>query len=212
LYLAGKIFLDIRKISSTNSMIKLEYFERGDFGKLMEWIQDDELLMNWSGSLFSYPLSVEGLEWYIEDVNDIDNSDVFVYRAVDVANGNLVGHISLGGISKKNRSGRISRVLVGNTSDHGKGYCRDMVLAVLKIGFEELKLHRISLGVYDFNIGAIKCYQKAGLTIEGTTRDSLWFKGKWWSLVEMSILEGEWRNNISSTGANETVQPDSIAQ
>lgn len=193
-------------------MIKLEYFERGDFDKLMEWIQDDELLMNWSGSLFSYPLSVEGLEWYIEDVNDMDTSDVFVYRAVDAANGNMVGHISLGGISKKNRSGRISRVLVGNPNDHGKGYCRDMVLAVLKIGFEELKLHRISLGVYDFNIAAIKCYQKAGLTIEGTTRDSLWFKDKWWSLVEMSILEEEWRNNTISIEANETVQPGSILQ
>ena len=69
-----------------------------------------------------------------------------------------------------------------------------MVKAVLKIGFEALKLHRISLGVYDFNIAAIICYKKAGLITEGTTRDVLNYKGKWWSLVEMSILEEEWRS------------------
>jgi RimJ/RimL family protein N-acetyltransferase len=48
------------------------------------------------------------------------------------------------------------------------------------------------LGVYDFNKAAIRCYQKAGLVIEGTNRDCLLFKNKWWSLVEMSILEEEW--------------------
>ena len=177
-------------------MIKLEYFERSDFAQLMEWIKDDELLMNWSGSLFSFPLTENSLEWYIEDVNDLANSEAFVYRAVDTENGNAVGHISLGGISKKNRSGRISRVLVGN-NDRRKGYCSAMMQAILKIGFEDLKLHRINLGVYDFNTSAINCYQKAGLKIEGIMRDSLLFKGNWWSLVEMSILEHEWKNNCT---------------
>lgn len=175
-------------------MIVLKYFERSDFDQLTQWIQDDELLMNWAGSLFNYPLTEESLKWYIEDVNEIDSSDAFVYKAVDTNNGNTIGHISLGSISRKNRSGRISRVLVGDTNSRGKGCCRDIVTAALKIGFEDLKLHRISLGVYDFNTAAIRCYQKAGFSIEGTTRDVLLFKGKWWSLVEMSILENEWIN------------------
>jgi RimJ/RimL family protein N-acetyltransferase len=175
-------------------MVVLEHFERNDFEQLMEWITDDELLMNWSGSLFSYPLTQKSLEWYIEDVNDINNSDAFIYKAVDTTTGNTVGHVSLGGISRKNRSGRISRVLVGSNSNRGKGCCQEMVKAVLKIGFEDLKLHRISLGVYDFNTAAIRCYQKSGFITEGTTRDVLLFKGKWWSLIEMSILEDEWRN------------------
>jgi RimJ/RimL family protein N-acetyltransferase len=171
-------------------MVTLQYFGKDDFKELFEWLNTEELLMNWSGSLFSYPLSQEGLEWYIEDVNDLKRSDAFIYKAVD-ENGKTVGHISLGGISRKNRSGRISRVLVA-PDEQGKGYCCDMVTAVLKTGFEELKLHRIELGVYDFNKAALRCYEKAGLLIEGTSRESLNFKGQWWSLVEMSILEDEW--------------------
>ena len=177
-------------------MIVLEYFGRNDFDQLMKWIEDDELLMNWSGSLFSYPLTLKSLEWYIDDVNDINNSDAFIYKAVDVVSGKTVGHISLGSISKKNKSGRISRVLVGGNADRGRGCCQQMVKAVLKIGFEELQLHRISLGVYDFNTAAINCYKKSGLIVEGITRDVLNFKGNWWSLVEMSILEEEWNARV----------------
>ena len=114
-----------------------------------------------------------------------------MYKAIDGTTGETVGHISLGGISKKNRAGRISRVLVA-PGHQGKGYCRQMVTAILKIGFEVLQLHRICLGVYDFNSAAISCYKKAGLLTEGTNRDCLLFKDKWWSLVEMSMLEGEW--------------------
>jgi len=173
-------------------MIRLEYFTRNDFTDLMGWINNEEILMNWSGALFSFPLRQSSMEWYIEDVNDMANSEAFVYKAVDDTTGKTVGHISLGGISKKNRAGRISRVLVA-PEYQGNGYCRQMVSAVLKIGFEDLKLHRICLGVYDFNKAAISCYKKAGLAIEGTNRDCLLFKGEWWTLVEMSILEEEWR-------------------
>jgi RimJ/RimL family protein N-acetyltransferase len=174
-------------------MITLEYFTTNDFSQLIDWIKDEEALMNWSGSLFSFPLTKESMEWYIEDVNDISNSDAFIYKAVETETGKVVGHISLGGISKKNKAGRISRVLVA-PEYQGKGYCCQMIQSVLKIGFEDLQLHRICLGVYDFNKAAIRCYQKAGLLIEGTNRDCLLFKEQWWSLVEMSILEEEWRS------------------
>ena len=175
-------------------MIRLAYFERSDFSQLKDWLKDDDLLMNWSGSLFSFPLTDRSLEWYIKDVNEIPGSDAFIYKAIDTDSGLTIGHISLGSISKKNRSARISRVLIGNAQDRGKGYCHKMVSALLHIGFNDLKLHRISLGVYDFNTSAIKCYQRAGMTIEGKQRDILLFKGNWWSLVEMSILETEWIN------------------
>ena len=174
-------------------MIRLENFEASDFKQLIKWIDTDELLTNWAGSLFSFPLSQESLDWYIEDTNNHDLSDAFVYKAVDDKTGESVGHISLGAISRKNRSGRISRVLVGNTAARGQGICQKMIKEVLRIGFEQLKLHRISLGVYDYNKSAVKCYEKAGFKIEGTARDVLWYKNSFWSLIEMSILEDEWR-------------------
>jgi RimJ/RimL family protein N-acetyltransferase len=174
-------------------MIRLEYFEPADFQQLIDWIDTEELLIKWSGSLFSFPLTIESMEWYIKDTNVPNESDAFVYKAVETETGETVGHISLGGISWRNRSSRISRVLVGNTAGQGKGICQQMTKAALKIGFEELDLHRISLGVYENNKAALNCYLKSGLSIEGVSRDIMWFKDEYLSMIEMGILEDEWK-------------------
>lgn len=175
-------------------MVQLEYFSKEDFKQLIEWMNSEHLITNWAGSLFRYPLTEDSLDWYIEDTNDIVTSDAFIYKALDTKTGKTVGHISLGSVSEKNRAARISRVLVGNTAERGKGYCTGMINAMLKIGFEELKLHRISLGVYDFNTSAIRCYEKCGFVKEGLMRDVLRYEDdNYWSLYEMSILEDEWR-------------------
>ncbi len=174
-------------------MIILELFGRNDFQQLINWIDTEELLTNWAGSLFAFPLTPESLEWYIEDTNVLNSSDAFVYKAIETDTGNVVGHISLGGLSWKNRSARITRVLVGNTADHRKGICQQMTRAALKIGFEELGLHRISLGVYENNKAALNCYLKSGFSIEGVSRDIFWYREAFLSMIEMGVLETEWK-------------------
>ncbi|HYH16196.1 MAG TPA: GNAT family protein [Flavisolibacter sp.] len=175
-------------------MIRLEHFTEADFQQLIHWINNEHLLMNWSGAMFRFPLTESSLKWYLEGANNTENPEVYIYKAVDTETGECIGHISLGGFSQKNKSARISRVLVGDTAARGKGYCTAMIKEVSRIGFEELGLHRISLGVYDFNKSAIRCYQKAGYSIEGVHRDILQYKeGEYWSLVEMSMLENEWK-------------------
>lgn len=172
-------------------MIRLERFNSEDFQQLINWIKDEELMTMWAGNLFRFPLTTTSLEWYIENTNIPDKSDAFVFKAVD-EDGETVGHISLGGISWSNRSARITRVLVGDNLQRGKGCCQQMIKAALAVAFGELKLHRISLGVYDSNHSATRCYEKAGFLREGVHRDILWYQEKWWSMIEMSILETEW--------------------
>ncbi|GAA4323501.1 GNAT family protein [Flaviaesturariibacter amylovorans] len=174
-------------------MIRLAYFTPADFDQLIAWVHDEYLLTNWAGSLFRFPLTRDSLEWYLEDTNDLEKSDALVYKAIDEASGETVGHVSLGSISRKNHSARISRVLVGDTQHKGRGICTEMIRAVLRVGFGELNLHRISLGVYDFNKSAIRCYEKAGFVSEGVQRDILRYGDEYWSLREMSILSHEWK-------------------
>lgn len=173
-------------------MVKLEYFTQDDFEQLMHWITNEELLMNWCGSTFQYPLTQEDLTWYIKDANDPEQSEVLIYKVVDTQLGQAIGHISLGSIDRKNSSARISRVLIGSKKVRGKGYCQDMIHAILRIGFEELNLHRISLGVYDRNKAAIRCYRRSGFRRDGVLRDKSKVGDTYWSLVEMSVLEHEW--------------------
>jgi RimJ/RimL family protein N-acetyltransferase len=174
-------------------MIKLVFFDRTDCKQLVEWSGDEAFLLQWAGPQFKYPLTEGQLDKYIEGSNNIQNSDKLIYKAIDTETESIVGHISIGGIDRENRSGRIGKVLVGGTTSRGNGIGQKMMNAVLKIGFEELELHRISLGVFDFNESAIICYEKVGFIREGLIRDARRFKDTYWNLIEMSILEDEWR-------------------
>ncbi|MBS1754060.1 MAG: GNAT family N-acetyltransferase [Ferruginibacter sp.] len=173
-------------------MIVLKPFTAADFQQLIDWIDTEELLTSWSGSLFSFPLTIDSMQWYVQDTNMPGQSDAFVFKAVESSTGETAGHISLGSISWKNKSSRISRVFV-STAFRGRGIGKQMINAVLKIGFEELGLHRIALGVYENNKAALNCYLQCGLKIEGISKDILWYKDAYLSMVDMAIMEDEWK-------------------
>jgi hypothetical protein len=70
----------------------------------------------------------------------------------------------------------------------------------------------MSLGVYDNNPPAISCYKKCGFQIDGVLRDIQKHGDKYWSLMEMSILEDEWtslnesdNDDLSAEGKRENV-------
>lgn len=179
-------------------MIRLAYFTKDDFSQLINWINSEDLLKHWAGDLFRFPLNEDSLDWYLADTNVPGTSEAFIFKAVDEDTGEVVGHISLGGLSEKNRSARISRVYAAS---RGKGVCQQMVRAVLAFAFDELHLHRVSLGVYDDNPSALRCYEKAGLRVEGVNRDVFHYNGEWWSMIEMAMLEDEWKSLKASSPA-----------
>ncbi|PEB51805.1 GNAT family N-acetyltransferase [Bacillus pseudomycoides] len=172
-------------------MIQLDYFERSDFKQLIDWIDSEEFLLQWGGPAFTYPLQEKQLEKYIENANH-ENADVFVYKMIKQDTGTVIGHISLGKIDRINKSARIGKVLVGDKDMRGKSIGERMINTVLNIAFEELELNRVSLGVFDFNIAAITCYEKVGFVKEEFLRDARKIGDEYWNLWEMSISCNKW--------------------
>ncbi|MCG7218169.1 GNAT family N-acetyltransferase [Paenibacillus mucilaginosus] len=172
------------------AVIKLEHFERSDFAQLMEWMDSPKFLFQWGGQTFSFPLNEQQLEHYIKDANT-NTAQAFIYRVVHEENNEVIGHIHLQ-MDRVNQSARIGKVLVGKRSLRGQGIGQLMIKKVAAIAFEELKLHRVSLGVLDFNLSAIACYEKAGFVKEGLIRDKRRMDNEFWSVWEMSMLENEW--------------------
>ncbi|MGA5673251.1 GNAT family N-acetyltransferase [Bacillus bombysepticus] len=168
-------------------VIKLESFKKSDFKQLINWINSEEFLIQWSGNAFTFPLDEQQLEKYIESANTL------AFKVVDEETSDVIGHISLGQIDNINKSARIGKVLVGNTKMRGRSIGKHMMKAVLHIAFDELKLHRVTLGVYDFNTSAISCYEKIGFVKEGLLRESKRVGETYWNLWEMGMLEYEWK-------------------
>lgn len=69
-----------------------------------------------------------------------------------------------------------------------KGFGKTIIQELIRIGFEDLKLHRLDLGVYDFNEQAIKCYKDCGLEIEGLFKENSKIGNEYWSTYNMSII------------------------
>jgi RimJ/RimL family protein N-acetyltransferase len=65
-------------------------------------------------------------------------------------------------------------------------------------GFNNLNLHRIELGVFDFNPRAIHVYEKLGFKREGVLRDYLFSDGAYHDQILMSILDHEYREKYGA--------------
>jgi RimJ/RimL family protein N-acetyltransferase len=176
-----------------NILIKLDRFCIEEVAQLVSWIPNNEFLLQWGGPSYTFEL----LEKQLQNEMDMmcgENPKNMMFSAKLIESNEVVGHIQLLGIDKVNMSARIGRVLIGEKENRNKGIGLQMINAVLAIAFNKLNLHRVDLGVFDFNVSAIACYKKAGFIIEGKHRDCRKINGQYWSLLNMSILEDEYRN------------------
>ncbi|KAI1641578.1 acyl-CoA N-acyltransferase [Daldinia loculata] len=59
----------------------------------------------------------------------------------------------------------------------GRGYGGEAIRWALWYGFQMAGLHRISIGTFSFNTGAMRLYERLGFTSEGKHRETMWFNG-----------------------------------
>ena len=77
-------------------------------------------------------------------------------------------------------------------SEWGKGYASESVKAIIKWGFEKLKLHRIEAGVATENDRSIKLLEKVGMTREGLCRKILPIRGGWKDNYMYAIIDEDY--------------------
>jgi len=176
-------------------MIELQPFTHADISLLLRWVDSEQLLREWAANSLFYPLTADQIERLLTQTRA--EPRLYLYTAVSLPTREPVGHIEVS-VSSLNRAGRLCRVLIGPAHLRGSGLGTQMVQALLRIGFEELQLHRIDLAVFDFNARAIACYERAGFTKEGLLRDAYRMGDSYWSAAIMSMLEEEWRRGERS--------------
>lgn len=113
---------------------------------------------------------------------------------INTETGKVIGHGEINRIDLRNKNARLCRILIADENDRNNGFGTAIINELLSIGFEDLNLHRIDLGVFEFNKSAIKCYEKCGFKIEGLLRDSFVIGNKFLSVYNMTILKSEWKH------------------
>ena len=81
---------------------------------------------------------------------------------------------------------------IGEREFWGKGYGTEAMKLCLQYVFTELNVHRVSLGLHDYNPRALRSYEKAGFRLEGRSRKDMMREGKRNDSLWMGILREEW--------------------
>lgn len=81
---------------------------------------------------------------------------------------------------------------IGERDYWGKGYGTDAVRVLLRYGFEELNLRRVSLSFLEDNDRAMRSYEKCGFRLEGRERQAWAYDGRRWDEIYMGLLREEW--------------------
>jgi RimJ/RimL family protein N-acetyltransferase len=181
--------------------VRLRALECRDCQAVLSWITSADALLQWSGPWdFRWPLDIGQLRRDLDRAGDHRR----LYAAVDDG-GELVGHAMLT-IQPDHRLGLIGRVLV-DPARRGVGAGTALMGALAAVAFDQLGLHRLQLGVYDFNTGAIACYQRVGFVIEGRMRDSTRGTEGYWNGYVMALLEPEYRSRRETAAGDPLVRP-----
>lgn len=165
--------------------VELRPFERADIPRLLGWVSSRDDLIRWAGSSFLWPLDEQQLQEYLASASD----DHLIFKVQEQASGEVVGHLDVI-VNRDHRFGLVNRVLVA-PSARGRGVCTAAMRVLVHLAFGELKLHRLSLSVFDSNAAAISCYESVGFIREGHLRDSAKAGDGYWSSIVMGLLESD---------------------
>jgi len=116
-----------------------------------------------------------------------DRADWAVLRAQD---GAFLGEAVLNQVDLENESANY-RVWLAGPQVFGHGYGTEITQLVVDYALGTCGLHRVSLGVYDFNPRAQRVYEKCGFRLEGCLRHALRWEGQWHDELLMAILSSD---------------------
>ncbi|MEM7736042.1 MAG: GNAT family protein [Deinococcota bacterium] len=103
----------------------------------------------------------------------------------------LLGEVVLNEIDWENQVANF-RIVILKSADFGKGYGSQATRLIVQYGFEQLKLHRIELEVYDFNPRAQRVYEKCGFKREGLRRETLVWEGERHGAIVMGMTRPDY--------------------
>ncbi len=148
-------------------MVTIRNMKIEDIQTVLSWNEGTEaFLKQWSN--FTYPLTEEQL---IERINSED------FHVFSIENdGTLVGTIQIFRINKENRTARVGCYLI-HPQMRGNGIGTIALELISNYAFKELGLDTLELGVFDYNLGAIRCYENAGFKKTGEYQHPMGWTG-----------------------------------
>ena len=102
----------------------------------------------------------------------------------------VIGNCRLLTMLHRHRSSELHCII--RREEWGNGYGAEAIGALLSLGFEDFRLHRIFCAVDPEDAATARVLEKCGFQREGHLREHLWIKGQWRDSLLYAILDYEW--------------------
>jgi RimJ/RimL family protein N-acetyltransferase len=102
--------------------------------------------------------------------------------------------IGIGGFSSIDWINRNANIFlnIGEKNYWGRGIATEVIMLLIRYGFEELNFHKIYAQIFTPNTASWKCAEKCGFRYEGTLKDEAFVDGEYLSSKNYGLLKREW--------------------
>lgn len=124
-----------------------------------------------------------------------DEGQALTLAVVERASGELIGDVVLFWISRQHRGGEVGYVL--HPKYAGNGYATEAAAVMVRLGFNQLGLHRIAGRIDARNTASARVLEKLGMRREAHFVENEFLKGEWTDEVVYAVRAPEWRDPFS---------------
>jgi RimJ/RimL family protein N-acetyltransferase len=157
---------------------------------LSRWSHNGEYMRN----LDADPIRIwspKGVQNWLEEEYKSEHPNMVLFTILTLDGERSIGFVDLNGFQGMHGDAFVG-IGLGEPDFWGQGYGTDAMRVVVRYAFLQLHLHRVSLNVFEYNLRAVRSYEKAGFKIEGRLKSAMQRDGKRWDWLYMGILRSEW--------------------
>jgi RimJ/RimL family protein N-acetyltransferase len=174
----------------TTERLLLRPFEDSDFDALLRLHSHPEVVryLDWG------PMSPEAVRALLDRIKPLraidDRSDGLRLAALLRSSGELIGDISIWCESGNHQQAEFGFIIHPDFQE--RGYGTEMGSLVVRLGFDELGLHRLIGQCDGENLASAKLMERLGLRQEAHFRRSELIKGAWRDELVFAMLDTDW--------------------
>ena len=176
----------------------LRPFVADDFGDVFAYYSNPDVTRYLYWDARDEKETRKALEQKSKDAHLSREGDVLCLAVVLKDSQKLIGEVTLFWRSKEHQQGEIGFIF--NPEFSGRGYATEASNALLKVGFETLKLHRIYGRCEARNVASYKLMERLNMRREAHLIHNELFKGEWSDELIYALLRTEWEERSTSTG------------
>jgi RimJ/RimL family protein N-acetyltransferase len=173
---------------AVGDLVRLRAMGPADAETLWRWNHDPEV-MRWMDN--TYAQTVEQVRNRLTERPRNTYGDLLLGIEA-LTDSTLIGLVTLHDADPETGIATLD-IYLGEKAYWGGGYATDAMRTVCRYGFEDMRLHKVTLTVVTENHAARRVYDKVGFVEEGRLRQVFRRDGKWYDMFTMGLLADELR-------------------